>query len=59
MEICLVVQGEIDKGLVPPSALGEISISEVLTALGNEPEESKNLPFFLKVLKGVYFTSLS
>ena len=48
MEICLEVQGEIEQGLVPTSALGEISISEVLTALGNEPEESKNLPFFWK-----------
>ena len=46
MEIFLVSQGEIDQGLVPPSAVGEISISEVLTALGNEPEESKKLTIF-------------
>ena len=45
MKICLEVQGEIEQGLVPTSALGEISISEALTALGNEPGESKNLPF--------------
>ena len=45
MEICLEVQGGIEQGLAPPSDLGEISISEALTALGSEPGESKNLPF--------------
>ena len=48
MEICLEVQGEIEQGLVPISALGEISISEVLTALANEPEESKTYHFSRK-----------
>ena len=45
MEICLEVQGGVEQGLIHPSALGEISMSEVLTALEDEPEESKNLPF--------------
>ena len=45
MEICLGVQAEIEQGLAPTNALGGISISDALTALGNEPEESKNLPF--------------
>ena len=58
MEICLEAQGEIEKGLLPPNILGEISTSEVLTALGEEPGESKNLPFS-KALKGgglIYLT---
>ena len=46
MEICLEVQREVEQGQLPPSVLGEISMTEVLTALENEPEESKNLPFF-------------
>ena len=46
MEICLEVQQEIGEGRIPSSALGEISISEVLTALGNEPGESKTLSYF-------------
>ena len=46
MEICLGVQGDIDQGSAPASALRGISISEVLTALGDGPGESKNLPFF-------------
>ena len=53
MEICLEAQQEIEKGLLPPNILGEISMPEVLKALGEEPGESKTLPFFLKVLKGV------
>ena len=53
MEICLEVHGEVEQGLLHPSVLGEISMSEALKALGGEPEESKNLPFFLKALKGV------
>ena len=53
MGICLEAQGEVEQGLLPPSVLGEISTSEALTALEGEPGESKNLPFFLKALKGV------
>ena len=46
MEICLEVQQDIEEGRIPSIELGEISISEVLTALGNEPGESKTLPYF-------------
>ena len=46
MEICLELHMEIEQGLLPRSVLGEISMAEVLKALGEEPEESKNLPFF-------------
>ena len=46
MESCLEVQQEIDEGRLPNCALGGISISEALTALGNEPGESKTLPYF-------------
>ena len=46
MEICLELYMEIEQGLLPQSVLGEISMSEVLKALEEEPEESKNLPFF-------------
>ena len=46
MEMRLEVHGEVEQGLIHPSALGEISMSEALTALEDEPEESKNLPFF-------------
>ena len=52
MGICLEAQQEIEKGLLPPNILGEISMSEVLTALEEEPGESKNLPFFSKGAKG-------
>ena len=46
MKICLEVQHEIEEGRIPSSALGKISISDVLTASGNEPDESKTLPYF-------------
>ena len=46
MEIRLEVQQEIEEGRIPSSALGGISISEVLTELRNEPGESKTLPYF-------------
>ena len=46
MEICLEVQLGIEGGRIPMSALGEVSISEVLTALGGEREESKTLSYF-------------
>ena len=46
MEICLEVQVWIEEGRIPISALGEVSISDVLTALGGEPEESKTLSYF-------------
>ena len=46
MEICLEVQQEIGERRIPSSSLGGISISEVPTALGNEPDESKTLSYF-------------
>ena len=46
MQICLEVQLGVEQGLIPTSALGGVSISEVLTALDNEPEESKTLSYF-------------
>ena len=46
MEIRLSAQPEIEEGRIPSSALGGITISEVLTALGNEPDGSKNLSYF-------------
>ena len=46
MEIRLSAQPEIEEGRIPSSALGGITISEVLNALGNEPGESKTLPYF-------------
>ena len=48
MEICLEVQQEIEEGRIPIIALGRISIADVLTALGNEPGESKTLSYFEK-----------
>ena len=45
MGICLEVQQEIEEGRIPIIAIGGISISEVLTALGNEPGESKTLSY--------------
>ena len=46
MEICLEVQREIDRGQISRSAMGEISISEVLNDIESEPEESKILAYF-------------
>ena len=46
MEICLELQLGIEQGPIPTSAIGEVSISEAPTALGNEPEESKTLSYF-------------
>ena len=46
MEICLEVQQEIDRGQIPRSAMGGVSISEVLNALESEPAESKILAYF-------------
>ena len=46
MEICLEVLQEIDEGRLPNCAIGGISISEALTALGNGPGESKTLFYF-------------
>ena len=49
MEICLEAQQDIGDGRLPNCALGGISISEVLTALGKEekgPVGSKTLPHF-------------
>ena len=46
MEICLEVQQEIDEGRLPNCAICEISISDVLTALRNEPGGSKTLSYF-------------
>ena len=53
MEIWVEVQREVEKGLIHSSALGEISMSEALTVLEEEPEEDKNLPFS-ESAKGVY-----
>ena len=53
MEICLEVKLEIDRGLIKSSAMREISISEVLSALDTEPGESKTQPYFYGT-KGVY-----
>ena len=52
MEIFLDAQLGIYQCLLKGSAVGEISISEVLSALKTEPGESKILSYF-KVLKGV------
>ena len=46
MEICLEVQVGIEEGRIPMSALGEVSISDVLTDLEGEHEESKTLSYF-------------
>ena len=46
MEICLEVQLGIEEGRIPMSALGEVSIPDVLTALGGEQKESKTLSYF-------------
>ena len=55
MEICLEAHGEVEQGLIHPSALGEISMSEVLTALEDEREESKNLPFPESAKGGLFY----
>ena len=52
MGICLDVRSEIDQCLINDNSLGKISISEVLIALGSEPEESKNTEYF-NALKGL------
>ena len=46
MEICLDVQLAIGQCLVKSSPIGDISISEVLSALETEPEDSKILAYF-------------
>ena len=46
MEICLEVQQEIDRGQIPRIAIGEISLSEVLSDLESEPAESKIQAYF-------------
>ena len=46
MGIFLKVQPDIDQGLLKGSAIGDISISEVLSALETEPEDSKILAYF-------------
>ena len=44
MEICLEVQLGIDKCQIKSSAMGAISMTEVLSALETEPDETKILP---------------
>ena len=57
MEICLEVQQEIEEGRIPSSALGGVSISEVLTALRNEPGESKTLPYSKSTKWGLNYSN--
>ena len=49
--MCIEVQQEIDRGRIPRSSLGGISISAVLNALESEPGGLKFYHTF-KVLKG-------
>ena len=46
--------GGVGQGLIHSSDLGEISTSDVLTALEEEPEESKNLPFSESTKGGLF-----
>ena len=46
MGICLEVKLDIGRRLLKTNAIGEISISEVLSALETEPGESKILAYF-------------
>ena len=50
MEICLAVRQEIDRGQISRSAIGRISIAEVLSVLEREPGDLKFRHTF-KVLK--------
>ena len=58
MGICLEVKYEIEHGLIPKSALGEIAITEVLGALETEPAESKILAYFYGTIWGSIHSSI-
>ena len=50
MGILLEAQSEIDKCLINANSLGWVTISEVLSALGTEPGESKIMEYFQRTI---------